>query len=164
MPWTGTSQESRDRERAAKPSRYQEFYNKDSYHQAIAHAIAKGNKVLPDNEQIPHWYPYQIRHTAATAMEKESGLDEAQALLDHSSAQTTKRYSHARLQKMKDLARNRRNPFDVEGQAESENWYIVLVIWRCIDSHFEKKSFIFESQKSQKSQKKVTFATFLMWK
>jgi len=28
-------------------------------------------------------------------MEDEAGLDEAQALLDHSSAQTTKRYAHA---------------------------------------------------------------------
>jgi integrase len=114
------SQQVRDKERAAKPSRYREFYDKDSYHQAVGHAITKGNKVLPDNEQIPHWCPYQIRHTAATAMETESGLDEAQALLDHSSAQTTKRYSHARLQKMKELARNRRNPFESKGQTESE--------------------------------------------
>ena len=48
-------------------------------------------------------------------MEEEAGLDEAQALLDHSSAQTTKRYAHARLQKMKNLARKRRNPFGEEG-------------------------------------------------
>jgi integrase len=112
------SQRARDKERSTKPSPYREFYNKDSYRNAVGHAIAKGNKVLPDNEKIPHWCPYQIRHTAATAMEQESGLDEAQALLDHSSAQTTKRYSHARLQKMKELARNRRNPFESNG-AES---------------------------------------------
>jgi integrase len=47
-------------------------------------------------------------------MEEESGLDEAQALLDHSSAQTTKRYSHARLKVLKKLARNRRDPFESE--------------------------------------------------
>jgi hypothetical protein len=34
-------------------------------------------------------------------MENESGLDEAQALLDHSSTETTKRYAHARFKKMK---------------------------------------------------------------
>jgi len=45
-------------------------------------------------------------------MEDEAGLDEAQALLDHSSAQTTKRYAHARLKKLKELARNRRHPFE----------------------------------------------------
>jgi integrase len=105
------SQIARAKERESKPTRYKEFYNKDSYRNAVLHAITKGNKVQPDNEQIPYWCPYQIRHTAATAMERESGLDEAQALLDHASAQTTKRYSHARLQKMKELARNRRDIF-----------------------------------------------------
>jgi len=115
------SQESREKERAAKPCRYQEFYNKDSYRQAVAYAIEQANRLLPDGEKISHWTPYQIRHTAATAMENESGLDEAQALLDHSSAQTTKRYAHARLKKQMELARNRRNPFDTEGQTEDEN-------------------------------------------
>jgi integrase len=55
------SQEARDTERAAKPPQYQESYNKDSYRQAVGHAIAKGNKVLPDGEKIPHWYPYPLR-------------------------------------------------------------------------------------------------------
>ena len=108
------SQIARDKERAAKPVQYQEFYDKDSYRQAIRYAVEKANRHLPDGEQIPYWTPYQIRHTAATAMEEESGLDEAQALLDHSSAQTTKRYVHARFQKMKALARNRRDPFESE--------------------------------------------------
>jgi integrase len=44
-------------------------------------------------------------------MEDEEGLDEAQALLDHSSAQTTKRYAHARLKKLKELALHRIDPF-----------------------------------------------------
>jgi len=94
------------------PKHYSEFYNKDSLRQAVEYAINRGNKTLSAEEQIPYWTPYEIRHTAATAMEEESGLDDAQALLDHSSAQTTKRYAHARLQKLKALARNRRNPFE----------------------------------------------------
>jgi integrase len=53
-----------------------------------------------------------MRHTAATVMEETSGLDDAQALLDHSSANTTRRYAHGRLEKLKALARNRRNPFE----------------------------------------------------
>ena len=68
--------------------------------------------MLPEDEKIPHWTPYQLRHAAGTAMENEEGLDEAQALLDHASAQTTKRYTHARLKKMKELARKRRNPLE----------------------------------------------------
>jgi integrase len=102
---------AREKANEAKPSRYREFYNKDSYRLAVKYAIVKGNKVLPDDEKIPHWTPYQLRHSAATAMENESGLDEAQTLLDHSSANTTKRYTHGRLQKLKELARNRKDIF-----------------------------------------------------
>ena len=51
------SQAAMDKARAAKPSRYSEFYNRDSYRQAVEHAITKGNKVLPDEEKIPHWTP-----------------------------------------------------------------------------------------------------------
>jgi hypothetical protein len=49
--------------------------------------------------------------TIYQAMELEAGLDESQALLDHSSANTTKRYAHGRLEKLKELARNRKNVF-----------------------------------------------------
>ena len=106
------SQIARDAACKGKPRTYNEFYDKNSYKNAIGFAIQKANKVLPGEEKIPHWTPYQLRHAAGTAMEDEAGLDEAQALLDHSSAQTTKRYAHARLKKLKELARNRRNPFE----------------------------------------------------
>jgi integrase len=89
-----------------------EFYHKDTYRLAIELAIKEGNKVLPDGEKIEDWIPYQIRHQAATAMELEAGLDEAQTLLDHSSPDTTRRYAHGRLEKLKELAKNRKNPFD----------------------------------------------------
>jgi hypothetical protein len=45
-------------------------------------------------------------------MELEGSFDEAQTLLDHERPDTTARYTHARLQKLKKLARKRRNPFD----------------------------------------------------
>ena len=48
------SQAARDAERAMKPSRYSESYNECSYRLAIAHAIKKANRQLPDAEQIPH--------------------------------------------------------------------------------------------------------------
>jgi len=115
------SQSARMEASAAKPARYKECYNKDSYRQAVKYAVRKANKMLPDDEQIPDWTPYQIRHTAATAMEQAEGLDEAQALLDHSSADMTKRYAHARLRKMKELARNRVNPFSEADSADEES-------------------------------------------
>ena len=89
-------------------------YNKDSYRQAVEYAIQKGNKTLPDDEKIPHWTPYQLRHAASSAMEVEVGFDESQALLDHTTPNTTARYNHRRLEKQKELARNRRNPFGTE--------------------------------------------------
>jgi len=49
------SQAARDKERAMKPTRYSEFYNRDSYRQALEHAITKRNKVLPEDHKIPHW-------------------------------------------------------------------------------------------------------------
>jgi len=112
------SQIARAKERAAKPPRYSEFYNRFSYRQAIHHAIEKANRLLPDGQKIPHWSPYQLRHSASSAMEVEVGFDESQALLDHTSANTTARYNHRRLEKLKKLARNRRDPFVTEEQAE----------------------------------------------
>ena len=107
-----TAYQERHAERRSIPQKYSEFYNKDSYRNAVEYAIQKGNKTLPEDEQILFWTPYQIRHTAATAMELEVGFDEAQTLLDHERPDTTARYTHARLQKLKELARKRRNPFD----------------------------------------------------
>ena len=114
------SQAAQAEARAAKPTRYSEFYNRDSYRNAIEHAITKGNKELPDNEKIPHWFPYQLRHAAATATELEHSDEDAQALLGHRTVNMTKRYSKAQLTQRETLARNRQNPFEIEGEgAES---------------------------------------------
>ena len=104
------SQAAQHKERAAKPSYYAEFYNRDSYRQAIKHAIDKGNKALQDNE-IPHWTPYQMRHTAATEISRTAGREKAKALLGHRSLITTENYNHSDLRVREELALNRRNPF-----------------------------------------------------
>jgi len=115
------SQAARDKARATKPPRYSEFYNRDSYRNAIEHAIAKGNKILPGGEKIPHWFPYQLRHAAATAAELAHSDAEAQALLGHRTVNMTKRYSKAQLIQREKLARNRQNPFEMGDKAtESE--------------------------------------------
>ena len=107
---------SKAKERAAKPSYYSEFYNRDSYRQAVEHAIEKGNRQLPDDQKIPHWTPYQLRHAAGTEVEKTEGLDKAQALLGHRTANVTKRYAHGQLAIAESMARNRQNPFATKGQ------------------------------------------------
>ena len=95
-----------------KGARCNEFYNKDSYRNAVLAAIETANKTLPDDEKIPHWTPYQLRHSASSAMEVEEGIDEAQALLGHTTPNTTARYNHRQLEKLKELARNRKNVFE----------------------------------------------------
>ena len=42
---------------------------------------------------IPHWHPNQLRHTAATMIRKEFGLEAAQVILGHSKADTTQIYA-----------------------------------------------------------------------
>ena len=86
-----------------------EFYDKDSYRRAVEYGIKKGNR---HGQTIPRWTPYLLRNSAATAIELEHGLDEAQAQLGHTSADMTKRYSAAQLKQREKLARERKNPFD----------------------------------------------------
>jgi integrase len=112
------SQAARDKTRAAKPSsRFSEFYQPHAYRNAVEYAIARGNKVLPDDEKIPHWFPYQLRHAAATAAELAHSDTEAQALLGHRTVNMTKRYSKAQLMQREELARNRKNPFEMESES-----------------------------------------------
>ena len=106
------SQEARNRERAENPAnRIGEFYDSGAYRKAIEYAIRKGNKVLPDGEKIPHWTPYQLRHTNATEISRTVGKDEARAQLAHTSVRTTEIYDHSDLKIREELARNRKSPF-----------------------------------------------------
>jgi integrase len=109
------SQRERDERRAEKPARnVGEFYDRSSYRRAVQYAIAKGNR---HGVKIAHWTPYLLRKSAATAIELEHGLDQAQAQLGHTSANMTKRYSGAQLKQREHLALNRRNPFKSDGLA-----------------------------------------------
>jgi integrase len=116
------SQQTRDRKRAENPAdRVGEFYDSHAYRIAVEHAIQKGNKALPEGQKIPHWTPYQLRHSAGTEAEKTGGLDKAQALLGHKTANVTKRYAHARLAIAESMAHDRRNPFAGEPIDEKNN-------------------------------------------
>ena len=109
------SQIARDKKRAETPyAKTNEFYDRNSYRKAIAYAIKRANKNLPPEQQIPHWFPYQIRHSTSTAIEITEGLDKSQAVLGHRSPNTTRRYSHGQLKLAEEVARKQVNPFETE--------------------------------------------------
>lgn len=76
-------------------------YDVASYRRAIARAcdradatakIAKG--LPPDSERIiSRWHPHQLRHTAATRLRKEFGIEAARVILGHSSPTMTDLYA-----------------------------------------------------------------------
>jgi len=62
---------------------------------ARAAAIAEG---MPEEEAnaktfVPHWHPNQLRHTKATEIRREAGLDAARVVLGHRSPQVTEVYA-----------------------------------------------------------------------
>jgi hypothetical protein len=42
---------------------------------------------------VPHWHPHQLRHTKATEIRREAGLDAARAVLGHRSPKVTEVYA-----------------------------------------------------------------------
>ena len=91
------SQIKRKERNAKKPRRKdRDCYDRDSYNRAIKRSIAAANKHLPENEQIPTWTPYQLRHAAITdiALQTKS-LDTARAAAGQKSISVTQGYNHA---------------------------------------------------------------------
>ena len=107
------SQKKRDATRMANPSdRVGDSYTPDSYRRAVDYAIKKANRHLPDDQKVPHWFPYLLRNSCATRIEEEFGLDESQAQLAHKTADMTRRYSRAQLRIRERVARKQQaNPF-----------------------------------------------------
>jgi integrase len=76
-----------------------ERYTSDSYARAVTYAITRANRGLlsvgpirPGN-YVPHWHPNQLRHAAATEARQRFGLEAAQVLLGHASADVTQVYA-----------------------------------------------------------------------
>jgi integrase len=99
----------RDR-RKRKPRRMPgERYSTDAYDHAIRRAIDAANKSRACDEckerkpeercpecqeaALPPWHPHQLRHTAATKIRREYGLDVARVVLGHRSPQITELYA-----------------------------------------------------------------------
>ncbi len=66
-------------------------YSTKMYYQAVQCAIKRANK--RGNLSIPKFTPHQLRHTAATRIRKEFGLDAARAVLGHRTLNMTNEYA-----------------------------------------------------------------------
>ena len=71
-----------------KPGKRQTFsdkYNRDTYRRAIHRGC--------DRAGIERWAPNRLRHSAATEIRRKYGLEAAQVLLGHASADVTQVYA-----------------------------------------------------------------------
>src|SRR5262249_1510952 len=68
-----------------------EHYTVASYDRAISKACQRAS--------VPHWHPNQLRHTKATEIRREAGLEEARALLGHRSPAITEVYGELDIEK-----------------------------------------------------------------
>jgi integrase len=90
----------------AKPKRpRRDHYDAASYQGAIDYGIAKANKPRNAEDQIPHWFPLQIRHSHGTEVRRSYGLDAAQAALGHARADVTEVYAAKNLELAVRIAR-----------------------------------------------------------
>jgi integrase len=65
-------------------------YTRDSYRRCITRACSKA--------KIDRWHPNQLRHTRATEVRQQAGLEAAQCVLGHSNAQVSQIYALRNLQ------------------------------------------------------------------
>ncbi|MCC7425175.1 MAG: site-specific integrase [Planctomycetaceae bacterium] len=82
-----------------------ERYDVDSYRRAIQYGIERSNKSRQDDENIPAWFPPQLRHSRATELRKKYGIEAAQVVLGHKHAAVTEVYAERNLEKAIELAR-----------------------------------------------------------
>ncbi|MBU4270803.1 MAG: site-specific integrase [Planctomycetes bacterium] len=91
----------RNRRKARPVLQPRTAYTKDSYRRAVARAIEKANAERTKEAEdmgiapmlLPHWHPNQLRHSAATEIRRQFGLEAAQVLLGHAKADTTQIYA-----------------------------------------------------------------------
>lgn len=90
------SQRKRAAKRAKKPrSRVGDFYDTGVYGRSIKRSIEIANRESDD--PIPHWTPYQLRHSAITeiAYENRGDLNIARAVAGQKTISVTQGYNHA---------------------------------------------------------------------
>jgi integrase len=75
----------KDRKKARPKRQPGDCYTMSAYATAVAKACVKAG--------VPHFHPHQIRHTHATQVRRQFGLEAAQVALGHSQAQITEIYA-----------------------------------------------------------------------
>ncbi len=72
-------------------------YTSNSYRRCVVRAVARANKQRrresDDAATLLTWHPNQLRHTAATKIRRDYGLEAAQVVLGHSYADVTQTYA-----------------------------------------------------------------------
>lgn len=87
----------RARKPTAKPNRgKRDRYDVHSYRRAINYGIKRAG--------VAHWSPLQLRHTKATEVRREFGLEAAQVVLGHVRADVTEVYAERNLMRASEIA------------------------------------------------------------
>ncbi|HEX5102632.1 MAG TPA: site-specific integrase [Pirellulaceae bacterium] len=94
-PMTPSQAARRPKSRPKRAKR--ERYDVDSYRRAIEYGIEVANRQRTEFDQIPHWFPLQLRHSRATEVRKAFGLEGAQVALGHANASVTEVYAERNL-------------------------------------------------------------------
>lgn len=84
-----------------------EAYGKDAINRAVRRAVERLNadRAKDGLEPVERWSPNQLRHSAATLLRKEFGLEAAQVILGHSRADVTQVYAERDAAKARDVMR-----------------------------------------------------------
>lgn len=85
----------------AENRRYGTRYTPRSYRQAIVRGIDRANEAIAKKNKrrknklppVPHWYPYQLRHSRGQLVRDLYGVEAAQAILGHESLDATEIYT-----------------------------------------------------------------------
>jgi integrase len=80
-----------DRRKRAPRRTLGDHYTTDTYGNAVERACLKAG--------VPLWHPHQLRHSAATEVRREAGLEAARAVLGHATASMTEHYAEVDAQK-----------------------------------------------------------------
>jgi integrase len=101
-----TPSELRRKRKAAPRRKPAERYNRRSYRVAIIRAVDRTNKERAKQglQPLPPWSPLQLRHTAATVIRSEFGVEAAQVVLGHTRVETTQIYAERNLGRAQQIA------------------------------------------------------------
>lgn len=100
----------KEKAKAKRPKRPKgNHYTPDSYRRAIEYGVTRSNrerkKADPKAAKICKWSPYQLRHSFATNLRREYGVEAAQLGLGHARTNIVDVYAEKNLSLIMDIAR-----------------------------------------------------------